>query len=164
MTTNHIDQLAQWYADAEQITKANLPRAGDTLILPYNAGGYGVEVEEDGWTPDDVVRGEPTRVLSRAPKPKPAWHDARAIIAHTGENPRPSVWTWHKSMERWDDEGGCHWAYTEDLRDVTPLIEAKVADEMVKRARAQSMKWEFGGISENAARAILTAALGLETA
>src|SRR5699024_8772939 len=71
----------------------------------------------------------------RAPKPRPAWVNARAIIAHTDGNPRPSVWTWHAAMERWDDEGGCHWANTEDLRGVTPLIEAKVTDEMRDRVR-----------------------------
>lgn len=137
MTTNHIDQLAQWHADAEQITKANLPRAGDTLILPYNAGGYGVEVEEDGWTPDDVVPGEPVRILARAPKPKPAWHDAVAVMARCSNAPeghREPFIRSEATRDVWAGEAG-H-ARTEDLRDVTPLIEAKVTDE------ARDRVWE----------------------
>ena len=162
MTSNHIDQLAQWYADAEQITKTNLPRVGDTLILPYNAGGYGVEVEGDGWTPDDVVPGEPVRILARAPK---SHHPFPAILAtYRDENGMVSgVWRPEGKPRYWEGPEG-DVVHEDSLEDVTPLIEAKVTDAMVKRARAQSMKWEFGGISENAARAILTAALGLETA
>ena len=133
---DHIDQIAQWYADAEQITETNLPRSGDTLIFPYNAGGYALEVEEDNWTPDDIVSGDGARILSRAPKPKPAWHDAVAVLARSAseaDRPKRAVWTWDAAMERWYDEGGCHWANTDDLRDVTPLIEAKVTDETQDR-------------------------------
>ncbi len=163
MTTNHIDQLAQWYADAEQITKTNLPRAGDTLILPYNAGGYGVEVEEDGWTPDDVVRGEPTRILSRSPKPKPAWHGAVAVMARCSNAPeghREPFIRSEATPDVWIGEGGC--GHTDDLRDVTPLIEAKVTDAMIDRildvidARFDNYP---AGIGENLA----VAALGLES-
>ena len=167
----HIDTLGEWYADAEQITKANLPRAGDTLILPYNAGGYGVEVEEDGWTPDDVVRGEPTRILARAPKPRPAWHDAPAVTAKGRED-----WDHVEAFSRNDDYDPPRWidnqgiTYTaEQLSDVTPLIEAKVTDEMIVRA---ANAWTGNGyqttrdlsrdLREDITHA-LTAALGLET-
>ena len=162
MTTNHIDQLAQWYADAEQITKANLPRVGDTLILPYNAGGYGVEVEGDGWTPDDVVPGEPVRILSRAPKPKPAWHDAVAVIAHTDDGHIRQVWERDGDTDYWCGTEG-HLVRAEKLHDVTPMLEAKVTDEMVERARnAPSFDGRLSPTSR-LVREMLTAALGLET-
>src|SRR5699024_9525145 len=131
MTANHIDQLAQWYADAERITDTNLPRIGDTLIFPYNADGYAIEVEEDGWTPDDLVPGEPVRILARAPKPKPAWHDALAVMARCSNAPeghREPFIRSEATPDVWIGEGGC--GHTDDLRDVTPLIEAKVTDEM----------------------------------
>ena len=163
MTTNHIDQLAQWYADAEQITKTNLPRAGDTLILPYNAGGYGIEVEEDGWTPDDVVPGEPVRILARAPKP--AWHDAVAVTATATDelgDEITAVWV-REGDELWrSDEGGM--VLREDLRDVTPLIEAKVTDEMVERGARASTPTGVRYLRPCEVREVLTAALGLETA
>ena len=167
MTTNHIDQLAQWYADAEQITKANLPRAGDTLILPYNAGGYGVEVEEDGWTPDDVVPGEPVRILARAPEPKPAWHDAIAVTATATDDlgdEITAVWV-REGDELWrSDEGGM--VLREDLRDVTPLIEAKVTDEMRDRVRDYYRTEHQVELPRDDVwlNELLTAALGLETA
>ena len=162
MTTNHIDQLAQWWDEAEQITNANLPCAGDALIFPYNAGGYAVEVEEDGWTPDDVVPGEPVRILTRAPKPKPAWHDAVAVMARCSNAPeghREPFIRSEATRDVWAGEAG-H-ARTEDLRDVTPLIEAKVTDEMIDRildviaARVNNYP---AGIGEDLA----VAALGLE--
>ena len=164
MTTNHIDQLAQWYADAERITSANLPCAGDALIFPYNAGGYAVEAEEDGWTPDDVVPGESVRILARAPKPKPAWHDAVAVMAGCSNAPEDHREPFIRSEATpgvWIGEGG--YGYADDLRDVTPLIEAKVTGEMVESAREEAKRharvyWERSLVSR-----MLTAALGLET-
>ena len=160
MTINHIDQLAQWWRDAEE----GIGKAGDVVIERDDSPNFGA--------PSYVVfmlgRDEYEnltyrRILARAPKPKPAWHNAVAVIA-----------TWYDSMEDeaitgvWTHDAGV-WKHEDGvcvdataLTDVTPLIEAKVTDEMVKRARATSMKWEFGGVSENAARAILTAALGIE--
>ena len=164
MTTNHVDQLAQWYAEAEQITKTNLPCAGDALIFPYNAGGYAVEAEEDGWTPDDVVPGESVRILARAPKPKPAWHDAVAVMAGCSNAPeghREPFIRSEATRDVWAGEAG-H-ARTEDLRDVNPLIEAKVTDEMVERGRSAYWGPTYGGSVDERVRAILTAALGLET-
>ena len=170
MTTNHIDQLAQWHADAEQITKANLPRIGDTLILPYNAGGYGVEVEGDGWTPDDVVPGEPVRILARAPKPKPAWHDAVAVRARwedpSGDESEPfdGVDTFVNGGDGWWIGGYDNARPAEELHDVTPLIEAKVTDEMVTRAHVEMLRRGLGDYSDRALASIIAAALGLETA
>ena len=164
MTTNHVDQLAQWYAEAEQITKTNLPCAGDALIFPYNAGGYAVEAEEDGWTPDDVVPGESVRILARAPKPKPAWHDAVAVMAGCSNAPeghREPFIRSEATRDVWAGEAG-H-ARTEDLRDVTPLIEAKVTDEMVERLEGHFLNTANMALPEGLARRMLTAALGLET-
>ena len=126
----HIDQLAQWYADAERITDTNLPRIGDTLIFPYNADGYAIEVEEDGWTPDDLVPGEPVRILARAPKPKPAWHDAVAVIASTDRTERQ---VWEREGDGTYSGSAGDTADDLELRNVTPLIEAKVTDEMIDR-------------------------------
>ena len=162
MTTNHVDQLAQWYAEAEQITKTNLPCAGDALIFPYNAGGYAVEAEEDGWTPDDVVPGESVRILARAPKP--AWHGAVAVMARCSNAPeghREPFIRSEATRDVWAGEAG-H-ARTEDLRDVTPLIEAKVTDEMVERLEGHFLNTANMALPEGLARRMLTAALGLET-
>ena len=159
MTSNHFDQLDKWYEEAEKGT----PRVGDLFISPYPSGvGYEVGVMDEDGLPGNMLLA--TRILARAPKPKPAWHGAVAVVATRN---RDSGY----AREVWANVGGGRWhgahggiVNADDLTDVTPLIEAKVTDEMAKRARAQSMKWEFGGISGNAARAILTAALGLETA
>ena len=129
----HIDQLAQWYADAERITDTNRPRAGDTLIFPYNAGGYAIEVEEDEWTPDDVVPGESARILARAPKPKPAWHDAVAVTADVGRIDGARRVFVKDENGVWIDALTGHGYTAGHLRDVTPLIEAKVTDGTVDR-------------------------------
>ena len=162
MTTNHVDQLAQWYAKAEQITSANLPCAGDALIFPYNADGYAIEAEEDGWTPDDLVPGEPVRILARAPKPKPAWHDAVAVIAHTARfsERRPFALTHTEDVL---DPYNTEWITRDDLLDPAPLIEAKVTDEMVERLEGHFLNTANMALPEGLARRMLTAALGLET-
>ena len=167
MTSSHIDQLAQWYADAERITDTNPPRIGDTLIFLYNAGGYAIEVEEDDWTPADVATEEVGRILARAPKPKPAWHDAIAVTATATDDlgdEITAVWV-REGDELWrSDEGGM--VLREDLRDVTPLTEAKVTDEMRDRVRDYyrtehqvEMPRDDVWLNE-----LLTAALGLENA
>ena len=166
----HIDQLAQWYADAERITDANLPRIGDTLIFPYNAGGYAIEVEEDDWAPNGVVLGEVVRILRRAPKPKPAWHDAVAVMAETRDDdirrafvPQYDTETGEERVDTWADWQGAYDAA--DLIDPAPLIEAKVTDEMVARAMAfwdPNCPGEYDADDIQWAREFITAALGLE--
>ena len=169
MTTNHIDQLAQWYADAERITDTNLPRIGDALIFPYNAGGYAVEAEGDGWTPDDVVPGESVRILARAPKPKPTWHDAPAVTAKGRED-----WDHVEAFSRNDDYDPPRWidnqgiTYTaEQLSDVTPLIEAKVTDETARTVLDRYYETETGHDWPEDTIALMRlavpAALGLES-
>lgn len=165
MTTDHIDQLAQWYADAEQVTKTNLPNKGDTLIYPCRTSGYIIESDGGGWTPE-LVRstGETVRILARAPKPKPAWHAARAVIATADDEDGDAfTGTWiPEAGDRWlSDEG--HVVSGDDLRDVTPLIEAKVTDEMV--ARVSDVLRDAYGTYDNGytATEVVTAALGLDT-
>ena len=170
MTINHIDQLAQWYESAEQITKTNLPRPGDTLILPYNAGGYGIEVEGVGWTPYDVAPGESVRILSRAPKPKPAWHDAVAVIA-TFRDERgmvSGVWKPEGKPGYWEGPEG-DVVHEDSLEAVTPLIEAKVTGEA--RERVWRFIQNYTGEDDRyrpdydaEIDGYITAALGLETA
>ena len=167
MTINHIDQLAQWYADAEQVTKTNLPNKGDTLIYPRRTSGYIIESDGGGWTPE-LVRstGETVRILARAPKPKPAWHDADYVIARADGKSR-RVWGNNRLMKRWED--GVSWSHAEDLRDVTPLIEAKVTDEMVLRGLNASAGLDlpylssFGRDDIEDMRRSTAAALGIET-
>ena len=160
MTTNHVDQLAQWYAEAEQITSANLPCAGDALIFPYNAGGYAVEAEEDGWTADDVVPGESVRILARAPKP--AWHDADFVVARYENDDHWQGYLRHGDL--WIDGEGRKYT-TGVLRDVTPLIEAKVTDEMCDRVRDYYRAKHHAELPRDAVwlNDLLTVALGLET-
>ena len=170
MTTDHVDQLAQWYAEAEQITKTNLPCAGDALIFPYNAGGYAVEAEEDGWTPDDVVPGESVRILARAPKPKPAWVNAAYVLAYAPADVSDfgelrKVYYRRADGRYVDWNAKVSWGRA-DLRDVTPLIEAKVTNEMVERAKRkfEHLNSEMLYVkSDWAFEKVLTAALGLET-
>ena len=151
MTINHIDQLAQWWDEAEE----GVIEKGDTVINRSDG-------ETTVYVATERARRHHTnaRILARAPKP--AWHDAVAVMADTPGRPERRVFIRDVEQGWWSDADSSY--ETDELAHVTPLIEAKVTDAMVKRARAQSMKWEFGGISENAARAMLTAALGLETA
>lgn len=126
MTTNHIDQLAEWWENAEE----GAVQPGDTVIGLTDADNdaYEVFVAQSG----ESEEYDFYRILSRAPKPKPAWHDAVAVIAHTDDGHIRQVW------ERDGDTG--YWLGTErslvradKLCDVTPLIEAKVTDEAVER-------------------------------
>lgn len=160
MTINHIDQLAQWYADAEQGAISE----GDTLIIKVG-GGYTVETS-DFPIPDPA---DEVRILARAPKPKPAWHNAVAVIA-----------TWYDSMEDetitgvWTHDAGV-WMHesgicvdAENLRDVTPLIKAKVTDEQVRKVlehyyEAQPGETEWHNDIVTKMRLALAAALGVET-
>ena len=164
MTTSHIDQLARWYADAEQVTEDNLPNKGDVIIFPAHAfPGYIIETVPVAWPSHLVSPRERVRILDRAPIPKPAWHDAPAVIASHVDSAHRSTWTpdpivpgmWTTDDDQRD---------ATDLRDVTPLIEAKVTDGMVERASGALR--ELYGTHDNgdSAAEIITAALGLETA
>ena len=162
MTTNHIDQLAQWWDEAE----VGVIEKGDTVIN-----------RSEGETTVYVAtvrahRQHPSaRILARAPKPKPAWHDAVAVIAETGDDDTRRAFVPQYNAETGDERLGT-WADWQDgydaseLIDPVPLIEAKVTDEMVERYRDEEMKWRLEGATSHpsVARLLLTAALGLETA
>lgn len=73
----HIDTLTEWWDSAEQ----GIPSAGDTVIFDERHRGHGFYVYQ-------ATKGHPhgydnIRILHRAPAPKPAWHDAVAVIAQT---------------------------------------------------------------------------------
>ena len=156
MTSNHIDQLAEWWENAEKGT----PRDGDRLIINEGDGNYAFERA----TPGAHEEVGSIRIMSRAPKPKPAWHDAVAVMARCSNAPeghREPFIRSEATRDVWAGEAG-H-ARTEDLRDVTPLIEAKVTDEMVERLEGRFLNTANMALPEGLARRMLTAALGLET-
>ena len=160
--TGHIDTLAQWWDEAEE----GVIEKGDTVIN-----------RSEGETTVYVAtvrahRQHPSaRILARAPKPKPAWHDAVAVIAETGDDDTRRAFVPQYNAETGDERLGT-WADWQDgydaseLIDPVPLIEAKVTDEMVERYRDEEMKWRLEGATSHpsVARLLLTAALGLETA
>ena len=159
MTTNHIDQLAQWWDEAE----VGVIEKGDTVIN-----------RSEGETTVYVAtvrahRQHPSaRILARAPKPKPAWHDAVAVIAETGDDdtrrafvPQYNAETGDERLGTWADWQGGYDA--SELIDPVPLIEAKVADEMVERLEGHFLNTANMALPEGLARRMLHAALGLET-
>lgn len=169
MTTNHIDQLAQWWDSAEDapaspgdriIERHVCERDGDTY--------YTVGVHREGMR--GLIGKSGTRILSRAPKPKPAWHGAVAVTARSANAPEDHREPFIRSgatPDVWIGEGG--YCFSDDLRDVTPLIEAKVTDEAMRRVfialdpvlnRHLSMTKE----DEEYVRYIVAAALGLDPA
>ena len=150
--TAHIDQLAEWWESAEQ----GSPKPGDTIIINLG-GGYAVETASEYWAGGEWY--DDTRILARAPKP--AWHDAPAVIAWTDLAER-QVWERDGSGTYYGTGGDVADDY--EFHDVTPLIEAKVTDEMVDRVREYK---DFTGrlyfASREGARQLLAIALGLET-
>lgn len=159
MTSNHIDQLAEWWENAE----GGVVQPGDTVIGLTDADNdaYEVFVAQSG----ESEEYDFYRILSRAPKPKPAWHDAVAVIAHTDDGHIRQVWERDGDTGYWCGTEG-YLVRTEKLRDVTPLIEAKVADEMHDRVRDYYRTKHRAEIPRDAAwlNELLTVALGLEAA
>lgn len=157
MTINHIDQLTEWWENAEK----SVAHVGDTVIhYEVEDGSYMVYTLDAG----PVGSWSRLRVLERAPKPKPVWHDAPAVTAKGRED-----WDHVEAFSRNDDYDPPRWVdnqgitYTAvQLSEVTPLIEAKVTDEMVERAVDGASVWT-SAIPNSLARAMLTAALGIET-
>lgn len=167
MTTNHIDQLAQWWDEAEE----GVIEKGDTVINRSESETtvYVATVRAHRQHPN-------ARILARAPKPKPAWHDAVAVMARSVFD-GPDNYSGRRVMMRagfgddrwWDSSNEKHWE-DDELADVTPLIEAKVTDEMTLRYlnhswdAAETELHAFEEVEVRTARNALTAALGLETA
>ena len=104
--------------------------------------------------------------LRRAPKPKPAWHDAVAVIAHTDDGHIRQVWERGHVAELL----GAHQVAlgaAPVARAVTPLIEAKVTDETARTVLDRYYETEAGhdwpDDTVALMRLAITAALGLET-
>ena len=166
MSINHIDQLTQWWENAEVPTRATLPKGGDRIIIRYNPEWYEIATAIGDAGEDEL--SDDTRVLYRAPEPKPAWHDAVAVIAHADDVHIRQAWERDGDTDYWCGTEG-HFVRTEKLRDVTPLIEAKVTDEARERVWRSIQKYtgeddrrrpDYGAEIDG----YITAALGLETA
>ena len=156
MTINHIDQMHAWWQEAND----GIPKAGDTIIADERHKGRGFYVYQA--TKDHPHGYDNIRVLHRAPAPKPAWHDAVAVIAHTARfsERRPFALTHTEDVL---DPYNTEWITRDDLIDPAPLIEAKVTDEMRKRVGDVLMPRYGTTGPDGTIDAILTAALGLET-
>ena len=123
--TAHIDTLKEWWENAEE----GVIEKGDTVIN-----------RSDGETTVYVAterarRQHPcVRILSRAPEPKPAWHDAVAVIARDRDarGAATGVWVQEGKPGYWEGPEGDVLA-SDLLEDVTPLIEAKVTEAMIDR-------------------------------
>ena len=162
MTTNHIDQLKEWWDEATP----GIPKTGDTYIEDERHRGSSFRIVEAAT--DHKYGFENIRILSRAPKPKPAWHDAVAVIAHTARfsERRPFALTHTEDVL---DPYNTEWITRDDLLDPAPLIEAKVTDEMILAALNASTGLDMLTVTSfkrdeiEDMRYALTAALGLET-
>ena len=164
MTTHHIDQLREWWETAE----VGDPKDGD-VIIEWAGDGHAVRTFLEAER-DDLYAACTYRILARAPKPKPAWHDAVAVMARCSNAPeghREPFIRSEATPDVWIGEGG--YGCTDDLRDVTPLIEAKVTDEA--RDRVWDELVHHGLIdpqkhrpSQGWAADVVHATLGLETA
>lgn len=156
MTTDRMAELAEWWENAEE---SDVFYPGDTWIRRRKA-------RTGGWVYDvGRVTAErryyDCRILARAPKPKPAWHDAVAVVARKEGDYGPTrreVFT-RCNSDGWESMNYC--AHTAELIDPVPLMEVKVTDEMVERGRNIGVK----GRKPDAemVRRILSAALGLKT-
>ena len=152
---NHIDQLTEWWENAEVPTSDTLPKDGDRIIIRYNSEWY--EIATADGDADEHDLSSYTRILARASKPKPAWHDAVAVIAQTaGRDDRRAF---IRDDDGWWEDADCSYE-ADELAYVTPLIEAKVTEEMVERYWAAMRN--PGSNYDEAVRHALAAALGIE--
>ena len=156
MTSNHIDQLTEWWDEAEE----GVIEKGDTVINRSDSEMtvYVATVRARRQHPG-------ARILARAPKPKPAWHGAVAVIA-TFRDERgmvTGVWVPEGPPGYWEGPEGDVVAASV-LENVTPLIEAKVTDEMVERLEGHFLNTAHMALPAGLARRMLHAALGLEAA
>lgn len=160
--SKHIDTLEAWFDSGE----TGKYKMGDTIICKGN-GGYSIMVANHSSTIDP---DEDSRILHRAPKPKPAWHDAVAVIAHKeGDYGFTAREVYVSGVDnKW--ESAHYYARTSELIAPVPLIEQKVTDEMVLNYLNHSWGAEergtdaFEEVEVRAARNALTAALGLDPA
>ena len=110
--------------------------------------------------PDDAEECdlfEGMRILSRAPKP--AWHNAVAVMAVTVGRPERRVFMRDVEPGWWVDADSSY--ETDELAHVTPLIKAEVTDEMVERARDYMSDQTGQTHSHSAIRGVLSEALSV---
>ena len=156
MLTTHIDTLREWWERGEGGT----PNPGDLLIIKCDDESFLVEPASDGWREGEQY--DDTRILARAPIPKPAWHDAVAVLASTSDFGLRRVFV--KDVDGiWNDALSGRGSLEGNLLDVTPLIEAKVTDEMIDRI-LNVIAARFDNYPAGIGEELAVAALGLETA
>lgn len=155
MTTNHIDQLKEWWDEATP----GIPKTGDTYIEDERHRGSSFRIVEAA--ADHKYGFDNIRILARAPKPKPAWHDALAVMARCSNAPeghREPFIRSEATHDVWIAEAG--YGRTENLRDATPMIEARVTDETL--ARVEAAFTDDHDSFDARIRAVTAAALGLD--
>lgn len=154
------DHLESWWNNAS----VAYPREGDTIIFREaredGSHYYGIETAEE-----DFAGGDNIRILHRAPAPKPAWHNAIAVIATldqtaNGLRAEDAVWARDPNDGIWTEAFNGLCADSSELSAVTPLIEARVTDEMVDRAYRWFSSGHYG--FRDQLREVLHAALGLD--
>lgn len=157
--SKHIDTLAKWWEGAEESDDFY---PGDTWIKRRQAqtGGYVYDVGRATGN----RRYSEARVLARAPKPQPAWHDAVAVIAHRqGDYGLTAREVYVSGVDdKW--ESAHYYARTSELIDPVLLIEQKVTDEMVDRLEHHFVATQQASLPVGFAEKMLNIALGLDPA
>ena len=148
------DRLESWWEHAEQ----GIAHAGDTVIRREDTdGSYQVYTLEVG----PIGKWADVRILHRAPTPKPAWHDAVAVIAQTPGRDDRRVFI-RDTDGWWADVDNSY--ETDELAHASPLIEQKVTDEMVARLEKSYADHADALLPFGIAQTLLAAALGLDPA
>ena len=151
MTINHIDQLAEWWENAEE----GVIEKGDTVINRSDSETtiYVATVRARRQHPN-------ARILARAPK---SHHPFPAILAtYRDENGMVSgVWRPEGKPRYWEGPEG-DVVHEDSLEDVTPLIEAKVTDAMIDRI-LDVIDARFDNYPAGIGEDLAVAALGLES-
>ena len=151
--STHIDTLAEWFDSGETGTFT----PGD-VIISKNDDEYVITTINHSGT---INPGEPDRILHRAPKPKPAWHNAVAVIAQTPGRDDRRVFI-RDTDGWWADVDNSY--ETDELAHASPLIEQKVTDEMVARLDKSYADHADALLPFGLAQTLLAAALGLDPA
>lgn len=128
--SEHIDQMKEWWDGAESDA---VTRTGDTVIKRGRAGYdlYEVFSEDVG---HHISEFEGCRILERAPKPKPAWHDSVAVMADASQDEEGNIhrtaFIYHVLHEQWEDgQGGEFRTWQMEHLNPVPLIPAVVTEE-----------------------------------
>lgn len=160
MTINHIDQLAEWWDSAEDAPASPGDRIIERHVCERDEDTYyTIGVHREGMR--GLIGKSGTRILARAPKPKPAWHDAVAVIAHADDGHIRQVWERDGDTDYWCGTEG-YLVRTEKLHDVTPMLEAKVTDDAVARV-SDVLRAHYGTHdNDHTAQEVIAAALGIE--